>query len=350
MRPRPALALLVIAVLVVLLALGACGGRVADGVTVAELALDHDDLFGVLGPADAERWAALRSRLRSSLARAARRADGGGPPVVPRAAASDGGGPDATDGAAAPGGGPDVTDGAAASGGAPDVVDGVQVTCSASHRTGRLHACAFVLGASALAIDGATGTPTGAARTIPCVVPVALPKGTFLDRLEAAGEDVLAARVAGEDGPLGDALAACLATTSLPGVPPVPAGRFVDLRATGDGARFAVVAARLPEVFDAICGDTFCEGDFEEVRALTLACAAERASGRVPRCTWSFALSHLEIAPDGAISATTASRLCPIPVDAAAPAFVAALAGDDPLYATLPGRTATLASALAGCL
>lgn len=36
--------------------------------------------------------------------------------------------------------------------------------------------------------------------------------------------------------------------------------------------------------FDAICGDTFCEGDYTNIQALRFVCSVQRLTGRVGQC------------------------------------------------------------------
>jgi hypothetical protein len=45
--------------------------------------------------------------------------------------------------------------------------------------------------------------------------------------------------------------------------------------------RFFALEGRLQHGFDAICGDTFCEGEYSDIRALRLRCSVDAVRGTV---------------------------------------------------------------------
>lgn len=111
--------------------------------------------------------------------------------------------------------------------------------------------------------------------------------------------------------------------------------------------------ARLAADFDDICGDTFCEGDWSNITALRLQCSVQRVSGRIGECVWSFAASNEDIdANGGAVGVETHAWQCVLPIapHTTIDALLAALAGDGPLYLSLPGTQASAYDALADCL
>ena len=55
---------------------------------------------------------------------------------------------------------------------------------------------------------------------------------------------------------------------------------------------FAAGQERLAGEFNAICGDTFCAGDFGNLQALSLACSVEAQAQQVGQCIWVFAGSY----------------------------------------------------------
>ena len=55
--------------------------------------------------------------------------------------------------------------------------------------------------------------------------------------------------------------------------------------------RFFALEGRLQHRFDAICGDTFCEGEYSDIRALRLRCSVDAVRGTVHECLWAFAAS-----------------------------------------------------------
>lgn len=138
---------------------------------------------------------------------------------------------------------------------------------------------------------------------------------------------------------------------------PVEAGSFVDARdhpAPGAGtAAFAVMERALVRGFDDICGDTFCEGDYANLRALQLRCAVEAGSGVVSACLWSFAGSHASVDPLRAMPQVDARTwVCPLPLAAATRLsdLLQALSGEGALDMPLPGSRVSTYDALTECL
>ncbi|EKT4089425.1 MULTISPECIES: hypothetical protein [Stenotrophomonas] len=117
--------------------------------------------------------------------------------------------------------------------------------------------------------------------------------------------------------------------------------------------RFFALEGRLQHGFDAICGDTFCEGEYSDIRALRLRCSVDAVRGTVHECLWAFAASDLEVSRnDGAIRARQPTWLCRLPLGAGTPveAFHAALAARDPLHDPLPGTSQSVYDGLTGCI
>ncbi len=119
-------------------------------------------------------------------------------------------------------------------------------------------------------------------------------------------------------------------------------------------AWYQLVAA-LRSDFDAICGDTFCEGDFSNYESLRFRCSVEESAGTIGSCVWVFAASEEEIVPDtGAVVVTGHTFRCgaPLAPSTAIRDFVQALSapGIQPLQAPLPGTDLSLYDALGDCL
>ena len=105
--------------------------------------------------------------------------------------------------------------------------------------------------------------------------------------------------------------------------------------------------------FDEICGDTFCEGDYSNITPLRFQCSVQQASGRIGHCVWSFAASNEDIDPrngDVAVQAPAWSCSIALAPQVTIDALLAALAGDSPLHAPLPGSGSSIYDALADCL
>ncbi|WP_426702635.1 hypothetical protein ACPPVV_06445 [Rhodanobacter sp. Col0626] len=105
--------------------------------------------------------------------------------------------------------------------------------------------------------------------------------------------------------------------------------------------------------FDDVCGDTFCEGDYSNIQSLRFLCSVEKHSGVIGQCVWVFAASNEEIGPsDGRVMVDAHHWRCRIPL--ARPTRVAdllaALAGPQPIHATLPGTATSIYDGLVDCL
>jgi hypothetical protein len=107
--------------------------------------------------------------------------------------------------------------------------------------------------------------------------------------------------------------------------------------------------------FDAICGDTFCEGDYGNYESLGFRCSVERRSGVVGRCVWILAASQDEIDPaTGKVTVHGKVWRCAMPIakNTAAAALLGELShpGQEPLHARLPGSERSLYDGLVDCL
>jgi hypothetical protein len=105
--------------------------------------------------------------------------------------------------------------------------------------------------------------------------------------------------------------------------------------------------------FNDACGDTFCEGDYGNLQALSYRCSVDASSGMVGQCVWIVAGSQEHIdAADGKVIAEPRIWQCvtPLAEGTSAEQLAAALANDQPLYATLPHTDKTLYDSLTSCL
>lgn len=140
-------------------------------------------------------------------------------------------------------------------------------------------------------------------------------------------------------------------------VPAGAAAEYVDVSAylTSDAdieAWYQLVFG-LRQDFDEVCGDTFCEGEYSNIESLRYRCSVERNTGILGRCVWVFAASNEEIDPvSGRIPVDTHSWRCRTPLARGTDihAFLAALAGDSPIDATLPGTDRSIYDGLIDCL
>jgi hypothetical protein len=161
------------------------------------------------------------------------------------------------------------------------------------------------------------------------------------------------------------ALLLCLLALSCGGVAPAESGEadvtataYLDadefLNTAGQLDKWEAARARLADDFANICGDTFCGGDFGNLRPLSLRCAVTSKEGRIHGCQYVFAGSYeLVDAKTGAISVTAKTFTCRIPATGTIKSLAAALLADGPqtaLQRPLPGSTQSVYDALGGCL
>lgn len=113
------------------------------------------------------------------------------------------------------------------------------------------------------------------------------------------------------------------------------------------------LTTQLRRGFDDVCGDTFCEGDYANIQSLGYRCSIEQSSGTIGRCLWLFAGSYEDIDPaTGHFTVTKGFWRCrtPLAPGTTIDTLLAALAGDDPLHAPLPGSSVTIYDGLVDCL
>lgn len=117
-------------------------------------------------------------------------------------------------------------------------------------------------------------------------------------------------------------------------------------------AWFAMLS-ELKRDFDDICGDTFCEGEYSNIESLRYRCSVHQASGRIGMCVWMFAASNEEIDPEtGEILVEPKFWQCrtPLAPHTTIEELLSAVAGQSPLYATLPSSDRSIYDGLVDCL
>ncbi|WP_313441498.1 hypothetical protein [Stenotrophomonas sp.] len=132
---------------------------------------------------------------------------------------------------------------------------------------------------------------------------------------------------------------------------------YVDLidypRSEANWHRFFALEGRLQHAFNNICGDTFCEGEYSDIRPMRLRCSVDAARGTVHECLWAFAASDMRVsAADGRVVTRQPTWLCRLPLmsGTTVEAFHASLAAHDPLHDPLPGTTSSTYDGLTDCI
>ncbi|MGN6482757.1 hypothetical protein [Luteibacter sp.] len=136
-----------------------------------------------------------------------------------------------------------------------------------------------------------------------------------------------------------------------------PVNRYVDATdwpASETGMdRFFEAEARLNAGFDKVCGDTFCEGDYSNLRPMQLRCSVDSTKGTLKQCLWTFAGSHASVnAKTGAVQVTAKTFKCKLLLakDTPVESFYELTKGEDPLHAKLPMTHVSVYDGLPGCL
>jgi hypothetical protein len=178
----------------------------------------------------------------------------------------------------------------------------------------------------------------------------------MLDTLSAAGAGALRAPLPGTGKSFYDGLVDCFSGVSGVASPEPTATFYASMDDyswnLGETQGLAWVAGRrnLDQGFDDICGDSFCEGDYADISPLRLVCSVNNNSKRVARCSWSFAAADMSVDSKGQVVARTTTKTCNIDLGISASALSTLLNGDNPLFATIPGKTTSINDALIDCL
>lgn len=111
----------------------------------------------------------------------------------------------------------------------------------------------------------------------------------------------------------------------------------------------------LDDDFDAVCGDTFCEGEYSNYKPLRFRCSVEEHAGTIGSCVWVLAASNEEIQPStGDVEVDARIFVCEMPVapETAVVDLVEALSapGDRAIDTALPGTDRSLYDGLVDCL
>lgn len=142
-----------------------------------------------------------------------------------------------------------------------------------------------------------------------------------------------------------------------PAPAPVPA-RYVDAvnwPAQEAGLeRFDDLEGHLAGAFNAICGDTFCEGDYGNLKPMQLRCSVDSTKGTMKQCLWTFAGSATEVnGKSGAVQVNAKLFKCKLPLakDVPVESFYQALSSaKDPLEVKLPMGRKSVWDGLSACL
>jgi len=118
--------------------------------------------------------------------------------------------------------------------------------------------------------------------------------------------------------------------------------------------RFEKLEEHLVNAFNFICGDTFCEGEYGNLRSTQLRCSVDSTKGTMKQCLWTFSGSTNSInGKSGAVQINAKLFKCKLPLakDVPVEAFYEALeSSKTPLEAKLPMGRKSVWDGLLACL
>ncbi|MFT3693018.1 MAG: hypothetical protein QM831_07745 [Kofleriaceae bacterium] len=106
---------------------------------------------------------------------------------------------------------------------------------------------------------------------------------------------------------------------------------------TGNYDGWFGIQSQLASNFNDVCGDTFCEGDWTNIQPLRVYCSVTSKRGDIKDCAWAFTASTHEVDASGKVLTDAVTFQCHFKPTGTATKLIAALQGDDPLHASLPG-------------
>ena len=180
-------------------------------------------------------------------------------------------------------------------------------TCSVTSLRGSVHECLWTFTGSSHLVKASTGTVQASIASFQCRVAPKTSARALLNLLGPTGSDPSIRRILpGTTQSLYDVIGDCFQHPI--GATPIATGtgttysEAMDSAGT-DAGLFYDAEGALKSGFDAVCGDTFCEGDYSNMQALRLACSARATTGTLRDCKWLFGGSYNTLdAATGAIT------------------------------------------------
>jgi hypothetical protein len=142
-----------------------------------------------------------------------------------------------------------------------------------------------------------------------------------------------------------------------PAPAPAPA-RYVDAidwpASEAGMERFEKLEEHLAGAFGGICGDTFCEGEYGNLRPMQLRCSVDSTKGTMKQCLWTFAGSTTQVnGKSGAVQVNAKLFKCKLALAKDTPVesfYEALMSSKEPLEVKLPMTRKTVFDGLNACL
>jgi hypothetical protein len=229
----------------------------------------------------------------------------------------------------------------------------ISLDCSASKTTNKMAQCMWTFAASIEYVNGYSAKVTSDVGLVTCPIPV---KGLAADFIAAMNVPAPAVAmdqvVPGGTQTLYDYVSTCFENVKPNAAPtPTKTQTYASAEQTAidnDPDSFIPGVQNLQTAFDNACGDTYCDGDYNDISALGFTCAVSQA-GNVKGCGWSFAGVFTTVGAYGVITPHTKTWVCALPFSGKQPVLTSFIQGSNPYDATLPGSTVTTSEALSGC-
>ena len=228
-------------------------------------------------------------------------------------------------------------------------------TCSVTSKRGKVKDCVWTFAASLAEVDPATAAIAVDAPTFQCHIRPTLTAKQLIALL-AGRSDALHVPLPGTTS-IYEAIGECFEhpigqtpiTISGEGSTYVSADAYYT--STAYYLKWRSAHAALVAGFDRICGDTFCGGDYSDLRSLDFVCAVTKSTGNVKGCEWVFGGSYMLAGPS--LDVTSNTYRCPVTVKGTLSQLITTLTKDETTQAIdrpLPGTTASAYDALLDCL
>lgn len=231
----------------------------------------------------------------------------------------------------------------------------LRFTCSVTSKLGKVKDCVWTFAASQAEVDASTAAIAIDAPTFQCHIRPATTAKKLIALL-AGKTDAIHIPLPGTTS-IYDALGECFEH---------PIGQ-TPIEISGEGSTYVSAdayytstyyyfkwrdaQAALVAGFDRVCGDTFCGGDYGDLRSLDFVCSVTKSTGNVKSCAWVFGGSYA--LPGPTLDVTSDTFRCAVPVKGTLSQLISTLTRDesaDPINRPLPGTTSTAYDALLGCL
>lgn len=232
--------------------------------------------------------------------------------------------------------------------------------CSVTSKVGNVHDCAWTFAGSIEAVDPTTSAISVDAPSFQCHF-TAKTTGPKLVALLNASSDPLNAALPGETTTIYDTLLDCLHKPI--GSTPVTFTQAVKTTyIDADGyyksgsyqQQWSAAKSALTNGFYNVCGDTFCDGDYNPIVPMAFVCSVTASTGNVKDCKWVFEGSYASPGKNGAESVNAKSWTCDVPMKGTVGQLMAVVNAtnvpDDVINRALPGGTASAYDALLNCL